>query len=108
MVTVIVGCKLPHGLTIEIDGNSVTLNGINSSTIIGGYGLTYDVDKEFFDKYLELYADTELVKNGLIFAQEKLKEARTEAEEKAGLKNGLEPINPQKPGKNIEQRKEED
>ncbi|KMW73661.1 hypothetical protein TI10_05255 [Photorhabdus luminescens subsp. luminescens] len=108
MATVIVGCKLPHGLTIEIDENRVTLNGINSSTIIGGYGLTYDVDKAFFDKYLELHADTKLVKNGLIFAQEKLKEARTEAEEKAELKNGLEPIDPKKPGKNIEQRKEED
>lgn len=42
--TVTVGCKLPNGLIIEVGGQSVELNGANASNIIGGHGITYDVD----------------------------------------------------------------
>ena len=37
---VTIGCKLATGLIIGIGGKQVTLNGANSSRIIGGYGLT--------------------------------------------------------------------
>ena len=41
MATVIVGCKLPHGLHAELGGKVVTLAGSNSSSIIGGFGIIY-------------------------------------------------------------------
>ncbi len=39
--TVVVGCKLPHGLTFTTpDGRKVTLNGMNTAVIAGGHGIT--------------------------------------------------------------------
>ena len=47
--TVTVGCKLPNGLIIEVGGQSVELNGANASNIIGGHGITRDVDADLFN-----------------------------------------------------------
>lgn len=33
---VVVGCKLPNGIVLEVEGYSVVLNGANSSNVIGG------------------------------------------------------------------------
>lgn len=88
--TVTVGCKLPHGLVLELDKQSVVLNGANSSTIIGGYGLTEGVDKAFFDAWMEKNEHLPFVRNQTVFAQAKTEDARASALEKAGEKTGFE------------------
>jgi hypothetical protein len=100
--TVSVGCKLPHGLHLDINGNRVTLLGSNSSLVIGGHGITENVDKEFFDNWLSLHKDSAAVKNGLIFAHDKTSNVKAEAQEKKKNRNGFEGLDPAKPAPNIE------
>jgi hypothetical protein len=100
MPQVTVGCKLPQGIHLDHAGKRVTLNGYNTSEIIGGHGLT-TVDKEFFDAWKAEHKDFEPVKQGLIFAHEKESNTRAEAKEKANNKSGFEGIDPNAPGKDL-------
>ena len=93
--TVTVGCKLPHGLVLELGGVEVTINGVNSSLIVGGFGLTEGVDAAFFDAWMSANKHTAIVKNELIFAQSKTSEAQAEAKDKAANKSGLEGLGKQ-------------
>ena len=100
--TVIVGCKLPHGLETQMGGVTVVLNGTNSTDIVGGYGLTYGVDKAAFEQWLIDYANFEPVKREMIFANATEKSAKAEAIEKSDEKSGLEGLDPAKPAPGIE------
>lgn len=100
MANVIVGCKLPHGLIIKSGGKSVTLNGANSSRIIGGYGLT-PVDKDFFDAWKAEFASFEPLKSGLIFEQANERSAVSQATEQQEIKSGLEPLDLDKPAAGV-------
>lgn len=100
MASVTVGCKLPHGLIIKTGGKSITLNGANSSKIVGGYGLT-QVDKDFFDAWKTEFAQFAPLKNHLIFVQEKPANAEAQAKEQTEVKTGLEPLDPAKPGQGV-------
>ena len=124
-LTVTVGCKLPHGLVITLQktrkdapigggpnaggepvttyfpvGEQITLNGTNSSNVIGGYGLT-DVDAEFMREWMKQNADFPPVMNGLIFYQDKADKAADQAREMSDVQNGMEPLNPSKPAPGI-------
>lgn len=98
--TVTVGCKLPHGLILKTGGKSVTINGANSSKIVGGYGLTV-VDKDFFDAWKTEFAQFAPLKNYLIFVQEKPAAAEAQAKEQAEVKSGLERLSREKPAKGV-------
>ncbi len=105
--TVTVGCKLPNGLVIEVDDRSAVLNGANSSEIIGGHGITEHVDADLFREWMKRHADRDMVKNGFVFAHEKGKNTKAEAQEKAGNKTRLEPIVPDNKGNGVETAKED-
>lgn len=98
METCIVGCKLPHGLKINLPGvdKPVTLKGRNSSRIIGGYGLTPGVPKEAFTEWLVSHSWAEYVKNGSVFMEDNEKRARDKAKEMRTERTGMEPIDPLK------------
>lgn len=105
--TVTVGCKLPHGLHLDIVkiGEPTarhTINGTNSSRIIGGYGITEGVPRAFWDRWLEQAKDLAMVKNGLVFAHKETASAIAKAKDGAGVLNSFEPIDPAKPPKGIE------
>jgi len=99
---VVVGCKLPNGIVLEVEGYSVVLNGANSSNVIGGYGLTESVDKDAFDKWMKIHADQAYVKNELVFAQAKTNSAESKAKENADRRSGLEGLPQDKPMPGIE------
>jgi hypothetical protein len=99
---VTVGCKLPNGLVLEQDGYTVQLNGANVSNLVGGYGLTENVDKAAFDKWIKTHADQPYVKNELVFAQAKTNSAESKAKENADVKSGLEGLPQDKPAPGIE------
>ena len=103
---VTIGCKLTTGLIIGIGGKQVTLNGANSSGIVGGYGLT-SVDKELADAWFEAYKDFDPVKAGLIFVQDKEANAKAQAKEQTGVKTGTEKLDPNKPAPGIEAKKDD-
>ncbi|AHB69573.1 hypothetical protein P262_01697 [Cronobacter malonaticus] len=100
--TIVVGCKLPNGLVVEQDGHTVTLNGANSSNVVGGYGLTEGVDKDAFEKWMEVHKNQPYVKNELVFAQAKANSAQSKANENASVKSGLEGLPQDKPAPGIE------
>lgn len=104
--TVTIGCKLPNGLVLEVGGKSVQINGANSTQLVGGHGITYGVDAEFWQAWLKQNADRAVVKNGFIFAHEKSVNAKAEAKEKTDTKTGQEPIDPNAKNHGVEPVKE--
>lgn len=115
-----VGCKLPQGLILEMgysieggnvvqgpDYQRVALNGASQhSTIVGTLrspsptdlrpGITNGVDEELFDAWVKQHANTNIVKNGLIFKAKNAAEATAMANDLTKKKTGFEPVDPAK------------
>jgi len=98
MATVKVGCKIPNGIICAMGNQKVTINGANSSALVNGFGIT-DVDKEFFDAWLERHKDLKMVKRGLVFAVDHAAKMDGATKEKQSEKTGLERLDPEKPVK---------
>jgi len=62
--------------------------------IVGGYALTPNIPKDFWDKWMEHYKDSMMVKNKIIFAQPTSDSLRSEATEHTAQKSGLERLVP--------------
>jgi hypothetical protein len=90
--TITVGCKLPNGLIIQVGKTRLLLNGSNTQKILGGYGLTHNVDASFFAEWMRLNESSVLVKKGIIFAQEKEVNAKAQASDTRDVNTGLEPM----------------
>lgn len=120
--TVVIGCKLPHGLAmrvfdmieskepvmgggyretktavqmgdvIKVNGNAVPFGIIPEYPIVGGYALTQGVPKEFWELFEKQNEDQPYVTEHLIFAASSMERAQAQAKEMAALKNGLHPI----------------
>ena len=88
--TVVVGCKYPTGVLIQVGSTKHKINGSNSSEIFGGHGITDDVPKELWDAWVVENKNHDLVTKGFIFANEQRKEVKAEAKEKAGNKTKAE------------------
>ena len=90
---VVVGCKLPHGITIEhpMDpSKTVELKGKNKALIIGAdYGTT-EVDGDFFEQWAAVNKEFPGVKSGAIFVAKNATEAAAIAAEFKDRKTGFE------------------
>lgn len=115
-----VGCKLPQGLILElgysiVDGNVVqgdsykriVLAGANQHSVTEGAlrtpspkdlrpGITNNVDEEAFDAWVKAHANTNIVKNGLVFKAKNAGEATARANDLTQKKMGMEPVDPSK------------
>ena len=121
MPLISVGCKLPQGVILEsgykiLDGNvihgadykSVKLNGANQHSQDFGAGLrtpaprdlvpgiTNGVDEAFFDAWVKAHAETNIVRNGLVFKAKSAAEAHAQAQDLAQKPIGMEPLDPTK------------
>ncbi len=111
----IVGCKLPHGLSINHLGIAIVLNGSNlgydadnpwrngysqdSANLVSGVGLTtLEGDQaEAFKDWFDIAKKGEgPAKAGLIFMAEKQADAEKEARNLESEKTGLDGIDPDK------------
>lgn len=94
--------SIRHEETYRLCGSSIDIAkmalGDVPNLVIGGYGITSGIPRDYWEKWLSVYKDTPLVKNGLIFAQPDEMCARARAAEGAKLRTGLEPIDPANPG----------
>lgn len=120
--TVTVACKIPNGLQLRLFnmvpfdepvigggvrqskraeqvGDIVVLKGFAvpfghtpEHQIVGGYGLTAGVSREFFEQWLLQNKDHPAVKGGLIFSADGQHEAVDRAKERRALRSGLEPL----------------
>lgn len=115
---VTVGCKIPSGLVLEMgragDENykSVTIHGANCThgaspvgritgkpvAVVGGYGITPNVPKDFMDAWMKKNERMPAVVNGLIFVELEPASAVDAAETFAELKTGYEPLDADVPG----------
>ena len=100
---VVVGCKLPNGFAAEVGDVEVKFNGLNTTNVIGGFGITEGVSEEFWKAWLDKHQDMPFVKNGFIFAHSNNNSLKAEIKEKAKEKTGLEPLDPSKKPAGIEQ-----
>lgn len=124
MATVTVGCKLPNGIYLrkfrmvkrteavlgggvreyeiaEPDGEAIKIDGYAApfgmspqAPVAGGYALTYGVDEDLWNAWLEANKDSDMVRNNLIFAAGRVDHAQGRAKEMASIKSGLEPLDP--------------
>lgn len=92
MSTVTIGCKLPHGIIMEVEGaKPVVINGWNKNLIEGaGHGLTENVPAALWEAWRKLHAESNLVKGGFIFAHEKSERVKEKATSRKGNKSGHE------------------
>jgi len=106
MSKVIVGCKLPHGLILELGIEkgikteayaAVTLNGSNAKGLVtaDGFGLT-TVDEAFMTEWLRLHKTHPAVKEGLIYTAPTMDAAQAESHDRRDLRTKLEPMDPNK------------
>jgi hypothetical protein len=116
MAKVTVGCKLPHGIWMELvtphplekstlplprDKRAIRLNGASSvriartNPIDHAFGITL-VDAEYAAEWFKRNKDAEFVVNNLIFLVDTVDEKNVKAaiKDHAKEKTGLEPINP--------------
>lgn len=108
MATVNVGCKLPNGIRAELNGKTVVLAGANSARLVGGFGITEGVDKEFMDGWMKAEAKNPLVSKGLVFVVDHAAKVAGAAAERAGEKSGLEALDPEKPAAGVVKTESED
>lgn len=94
--TVVIGCKLPHGLRLKVGDTTRVLRGSNTSRIINGYGLTR-LPRDFFEAWLKVHKNYVPVVRGLIFYQDNLKDAQSQAKEQQELRTGLEGLDAKTP-----------
>lgn len=104
--TVLIGCKLPHGVQLRVKNTVHVLKGVAVPAqargnrplptfgIVSSAALT-SVPKDFWDSWKALHGTTyaPFVK-GFIFEAKNRDSAKAEAREKADEKTGLEPVDP--------------
>ncbi len=83
-------------------GNPITLVGPSRSfnsdpdlkRVVGGYGLTFGVDADYFEKWMKDNAHTDMVAKGLIFSHESDARVVDQAKDMKSIQSGLEPLRP--------------
>lgn len=99
--TILIGCKLPHGLQIAHPADSTftaTIQGMKSSKIIGATFVTTEIDKELWDVWKVAYADYVPLKAGMIFEARNQTEANSKGKELEKVKTGFERLDPKAEG----------
>lgn len=98
---VIIGSKLPFGLVIKHPSDpskKVTLNGLNSSKIVGATFVTTEVDADFWEAWKAAHDQKahpfQPITSGAIFETKNQASAGAVAKEYSKRKTGLEPLNP--------------
>lgn len=98
MAKIIIGCKLPNGITLRHPTikvgpeSSVTLKGLHKSLIIGADHATTEVDDDFWKAWKAKNEDFEPLTSGAIFEARSVNDAAAIAREFSERKTGLEPM----------------
>lgn len=99
--TVLIGCKLPHGLILDhpLDvSKKVELAGLNKAIIIGADCATTPVDGEFWETWKTVHNDHPAIKSGAIFEARTTEEVKAKAKELKEEKTGFEPMSQEAQG----------
>lgn len=100
---VLVGCKLPNGVVLHgTENQPIHINGMNTSLIAGGYGVT-PVDAVEWDYIKAFYADYAPIVSKAIFSHstDNVNDIIDLASDLRGEKTGLEGMDPENPAKQL-------
>lgn len=88
---------MPDGRRVTINGNAAHLRGREKGILpVGAFGLT-TVDRSDWEYIKKTYGPSmKLFESGLIFAADRKADAGDMADERAELRHGLEPVDPEK------------
>lgn len=89
---VIVGCKLPNGIVLEVGDKKKVVNGLNAAVIIGSDHVTTEVDADFFNAWLEDHKDFPAIKSGALFVARTIDAIKEKAKDLKKKKTGFEPM----------------
>jgi hypothetical protein len=79
---------------VRVHGNRARFGESPSWEIVAGYGMTPNVDKDFWDAWFEQNKGQDYVKNNIIFALPDLASAKDRAKQFRPQLSGFEPLNP--------------
>jgi hypothetical protein len=103
MATVLIGCKLPHGIVLKgTSGQDVKLNGVNTALIQGGFGITH-VSEDEAAYLFAVYEDFAPFKSNAIFTHDtaKVADLKSIAAELSDVRTGFEAVDPKAPGSGL-------
>ena len=99
--TVVVALCHPHGIQflldggkrrVKLNGNAANLRGQAKGVLpVGGFGLT-EIPEADWQAIQAAYGKMEIFTSGLCFASEKRRDVLAEADDKAELRHGREPV----------------
>jgi hypothetical protein len=95
MARIIIGCRLPNGLTLThpISKEKVTLDGLYKAKIVGSTHVSTEVDADFWEAWkASMGKDYAPLKSGAIFEARNETEAIAKAKDLRKEKTGLEPM----------------
>ncbi len=87
---------------VVVRGCSYPQNKGPAGQIEGGYALTPEVPKAFWEEWLSQNEQADIIKNGMLFAQNDLRSAVAQAREQGELKSNLERLDPNNLPKGLE------
>lgn len=90
---VTVGCRLPHGLTLRHPMDSsqtVEIQGLNKSNIIGADCMFTEVDADFWDAWIMVHSEFPAITSNAIFVGKNKSSAEAIAAEVKDEKTGFE------------------
>ena len=100
--TVVIGCKLPHGLILRhplAKDKTVLLNGTNTSKLVPRPSfVTTQIDGEFWEGWKLMHSSYQPLKSGAIFEAAGQREAEDKGRELEKEKTGFEPMPQKAPG----------
>jgi hypothetical protein len=97
--SVTIGCKLPNGMTLELSDADhekieIRVNGASHPDARFGHGVTENVDRAFWEKWVEDNKRLKIVKNGFIFAHGSRHDVEDHAKDRKDVKTKLERLIP--------------
>ncbi len=103
MPTILIGCKLPHGVKFKgSDGEYIVINGMNTSLIADAPGLTH-IDESEWSRFVATHEDFQpLISQAIFtFGTNKVADIAAMTNELASERTGFEGLNPEKPAPNL-------
>lgn len=101
MAKIIIGCRLPHGLTLTNPlkpSETVTLNGANKAVVLGSDCGTTEVDADFWSVWKTAHKDFPALRSGALFEAKSAEGATAAARERKKEKTGFEAMPPESMG----------
>lgn len=135
--TVVVGCKIPNGLVLQLStfeqtaepvmggghrdvrvgrkigdkyvirGTSIPFGQVPKYLMVGGYALTSGIPEDFWQQWLEQNKDSDIVRRELIVAHPQMESLEDHCRDNESLRTGLEPIDPQNLPRGIQTAQEQ-